>query len=321
MLKVFQTRLVDRRGVCPIKKNPTVTVIIATYNSSSTLKLALHSVLAQDFGDYEVWVVGDACTDDSQEIVESFAEPRVAWTNLSSNSGGQGVPNTEGIRRARGEFIAYLGHDDLWLPWHLSELVPSIRATGADLVHGLCAAFDPSGLRHILGPPGFGRTYEDHFVFPSSWLNRCSLVTECGGWRDPDKLSRGVDHELLQRIHLSNRQIHFHPRLSLLKFPSVWWGSYAPGFKPPQRGYWARIKSDSMEMERDVMIESAVLLGRSQKLQPSLSAALHQVLVGLRSEVVRIYGRRRWPIPQIQVKLCQRRRHKLRRVRGLPSVH
>ena len=124
----------------PVEK-PLISVIMATYNSARTLKKAIASVLAQDFNDYEVWVMGDACRDDSPQVVQAFADRRLKWINLETNSGSQAVPNNEGLRRARGEYIAYLGHDDLWFPWHLSGLLAFIRKTegrpGAPAQRGL----------------------------------------------------------------------------------------------------------------------------------------------------------------------------------------
>jgi len=59
------------------EQSPTVTVVIPTYNSSGTLRLSLETVLWQDFVDFEVWVVGDGCTDDSETIISSFGDTRV----------------------------------------------------------------------------------------------------------------------------------------------------------------------------------------------------------------------------------------------------
>src|SRR6185503_4943680 len=116
---------------------PAVSVIVATYQRSQVLKLALSSLLDQDFTDYEVWVVGDGCTDDSAEVTASFGDARVNWVNLPKNMGNQTFANNEGIARARGRFIAFLGHDDLWMPWHLSRLVAFSEQSGAEVVHPL----------------------------------------------------------------------------------------------------------------------------------------------------------------------------------------
>src|SRR5687767_9571386 len=122
---------------------PLVSVIVATYNSRATLACALDSVRQQDFQDFEVWVVGDACTDGSHEVVEALGDPRFHWINRETNSGTQSAPNADGLRRASGRYVAYLGHDDLWFPWHLSTLIAAIErdsvesGKGAALAHGL----------------------------------------------------------------------------------------------------------------------------------------------------------------------------------------
>lgn len=100
-----------------------VTVITAAFNCSRTLKCALASLRDQSFADFEALIVGDCCTDDSECIVRGFGDERFHWVNLPNHAGTQSAANNEGLRRARGEYIAYLGQDDLWLPWHLATLV------------------------------------------------------------------------------------------------------------------------------------------------------------------------------------------------------
>src|SRR6185369_8999271 len=101
---------------------PAVTVIIPTFNRSRLLRCAMTSVLRQTFRDFELIVSGDACTDDSAEVVASFSGENILWINRPVNCGNQSGPNNDAIALARGDFIAFLGHDDLWLPWHLETL-------------------------------------------------------------------------------------------------------------------------------------------------------------------------------------------------------
>jgi hypothetical protein len=91
---------------------PRVSVLIATYNWSAVLPFSIGSVLAQTFGDFELLVIGDGCTDDSAAVVAAIDDPRVRWINLPQNTGHQSAPNNRGLQEARGELIAYLGHDD-----------------------------------------------------------------------------------------------------------------------------------------------------------------------------------------------------------------
>src|SRR5215210_8057805 len=99
---------------------PRVTVVIATYNWSTVLPYSIGSVLDQTFTDFELLVVGDGCTDDSERVVAEIRDPRVRWIDIAP-TGHQSGPNNEGLRQARGELIAYLGHDDLWMPHHLEQ--------------------------------------------------------------------------------------------------------------------------------------------------------------------------------------------------------
>ena len=98
---------------------PTVSVIVAAYNRSNVLRYALRSALAQDFSDFEILVIGDACTDDTGDVVRSFNDPRVSYLSLPLNFGEQSGPNNVGIARAQGRYIAFLNHDDFGFPDHL----------------------------------------------------------------------------------------------------------------------------------------------------------------------------------------------------------
>lgn len=137
--------------------SPRVTVVIATYNWSTVLPWSIGSVLRQSFTDFEVLVVGDGCTDDSEEVVTTIADPRVRWINLPLNHGHQYAPNNEGLARARGSIIAYLGHDDLWLPHHLELMVAAIE-TGNDVAHSIVHTIGADG--RVLPPAGQLQRYE-----------------------------------------------------------------------------------------------------------------------------------------------------------------
>src|SRR5688572_3928903 len=79
--------------------SPTVSVVMATYNRSNLLPLVIHTVLWQTFTDWELLVIGDACTDDTEAVVKSIGDPRIHFFNLPVNCGDQSGPNNEGMRR------------------------------------------------------------------------------------------------------------------------------------------------------------------------------------------------------------------------------
>ena len=85
---------------------PLVSIILATYNRSPVLAHAIESVRRSTLTDWELIVVGDGCTDDTAAVVASFDDPRVTFINLPRNVGEQSGPNNEGLRLARGRYIA-----------------------------------------------------------------------------------------------------------------------------------------------------------------------------------------------------------------------
>lgn len=107
--------------------NPLVSVVIPCYNAAKTLAATLESVLAQSYRPIEVIVVDDGSSDGSVALARSFA-PRV--TVVVQKNGGPASARNEGIRQCRGEYIAFLDADDLWLPEKLAVQVPVAAAFG-----------------------------------------------------------------------------------------------------------------------------------------------------------------------------------------------
>lgn len=197
---------------------PRVTVIIPTFNWSSVLPYSIGSVLRQRFQDFELLVVGDGCTDDSEDVVTAIRDPRVQWINLPENAGHQSAANNEGLRQARGSLVAYLGHDDLWLPHHLELLVSAIDA-GADVVHSIVHMLDAEG--NILRPARGLLRYESGLSLPPTGvLHRRTAFERVGGWRDYRTLSTDPESDLWQRMHRAGFVFRCVPRLTAVKFPA-----------------------------------------------------------------------------------------------------
>src|ERR671939_2007579 len=97
---------------------PAVSVIIPAYNAAAHIGAALDSVFAQTFTDYEVIVVNDGSPDtpELERALDAYAG-RLLYVR-QENRGPSGARNA-GIRRARGEYVALLDSDDLWLPAYL----------------------------------------------------------------------------------------------------------------------------------------------------------------------------------------------------------
>ncbi len=223
---------------------PTVTVVIATYHWSSVLALAIGSVLRQTYNDLELIVVGDGCSDETEEVVAAVADARVRWVNLSRHHGHQWAANNEGLRLARGRFVAYLGHDDLWLPHHLAACVERLEA-GADLVHTLCMMVHGDGVRREWAPPEPGFYRPGSGLPPSCVVHRRALIDSVGTWRDHKGLALHPDRGLWRRMHAAGARFELVPRLGVVKFPAVWRRNVYRDQPSHEQAHWlARIENE-----------------------------------------------------------------------------
>jgi glycosyltransferase involved in cell wall biosynthesis len=230
-----------RRSPPPPASPPLVSVVIATYNWSSVLRYAVASALAQTYPAIEVVVVGDACTDDSEEVVASFGDPRVSWHNLPRNSGSQSAPNNAGIERARGTYVAYLGHDDLWLPGHVALLVDGMTRHGAKIAGSRCVHIAPDGRYRRLnqGSP------------PSAIAHERQLGLDTG-WRDYRSIAATPDTDFVGRAAERAGGMLTVPALTVLKFPSAWRpNSYVDKPSHQQRAYLHRIANERLFAYRE----------------------------------------------------------------------
>lgn len=91
----------------------TFSVIMPTYNSSSTLNDSIKSVLNQSFRDFILYVIDDCSNDETEEIVKNYSDSRVVYLKTDKNSGVADARNM-GIRSASGKYITFLDSDDIW---------------------------------------------------------------------------------------------------------------------------------------------------------------------------------------------------------------
>lgn len=203
---------------------PSFSVVIATYNWSTALRIALESVRDQTVGDFEVLVVGDCCTDDSEAVVRSFGDDRLHWHNLAQNCGSQWGPNNFGLDLARGKYVAYLGHDDVWAPNHLAAALATFERTGAGVVAAATLLYGPpgSGMRAVTGFLPNGVFSPVTFFPPSSMLHTPAVAASIGGWNGPDRAKGAVDYDFLLRCHESGASIAMTGEFTVFKFNAAW---------------------------------------------------------------------------------------------------
>ena len=168
-------------------RSPAVSVVLSTYNRGNILPFAIESVLGQTSDDWELLVVGDNCTDDSEEIVARFDDRRIRFINLRERVGDQSGPNNEGVRQARGPFVAFLNHDDLWFPDHLERMLAAFASEEVDVAFALALEVEPNGRFRVnmVYPEGI---YDPRGAPPiPSWVVRRSAFDRFGPMRRRDE--------------------------------------------------------------------------------------------------------------------------------------
>jgi hypothetical protein len=111
---------------------PRFTVLLPTHNRADVVGLAIESVLAQTEPDFELFVVGDGCTDATSRVVGSFGDPRIRWFDLPKAPGFGYANRNIALRQATGELVAFMAHDDLMLADHLALMARPFESPAVD---------------------------------------------------------------------------------------------------------------------------------------------------------------------------------------------
>ena len=199
---------------------PLISIILVTYNRCEVLKLAIQSVLGQTFRDWELWVMGEACTDDTEKGVAAFKDPRIHFVNLENQGEEPLRPNNEGFRLSRGAYIAYLHHDDLWLSDHLETVLSGIQRTRADLVFTLTDRIMKNGIHYLTGAKPAGQPRAYNFIPASSWFLRRELLEEITPLRFYKECHAAPSQEWLFRAHRAKKDIRLIRKMTVISVQS-----------------------------------------------------------------------------------------------------
>jgi glycosyltransferase involved in cell wall biosynthesis len=182
--------------------NPTVSIITPSFNQADYLEDTIRSVLSQDYLEVEYMVIDGGSQDGSQEIIQKYA-PALAWW-VSEMDEGQAEAINKGLRRSKGEIVAWLNSDDLYLPGAISSAVKALRQTPeAGMVYGDAITIDGQGrpLKFLRFPKwGLQELMGFRIICQPAVFMRRSVL-ERVGFLDPT-YDYMLDHHLWLRIAL-----------------------------------------------------------------------------------------------------------------------
>jgi glycosyltransferase involved in cell wall biosynthesis len=221
-----------------------VSTIVRTYNRCHILGDALSSVLNQTYPDFEVIIVDDGSTDNTQEVVGKFRSEKIRYARHGQNRGVSAAGNT-GINLATGDVVAHLDSDDLWKPEMLEKMVGFLTRTSEagvvfcdlDVIRGQDSGEPDTDPQPIATAPGaFGDLLARHsnpaeIVFtnremylclleevplkPTTTLVRREVLETVGGY--DESWRSGEDWELYLRICRNYRFGFLNERLATMR--------------------------------------------------------------------------------------------------------
>ena len=267
-----------------MSEKPDVSIIISAYNRPQVVTFAIRSVVASDFADWELIVVGDGCNAETEAAVRAFTDPRIRFHNLPANTGHQSAPHNKGVELARGEFVLFLNQDDMYFPDHISRRVAFMRETGADVSWSPILLRQRSGLDHgsidverdkltLDGATADGDFDPESFVISSCWAVRREVCDAVGPWLSPSETRLSPSQEWLHRANERGRRMAYHPYVSVLCIHS--------GVRR-----YSYLFSDCMEHER---AWSWLAAGPEERLNLMHAVAVHGAadFIGIRKQLAR----------------------------------
>jgi glycosyltransferase involved in cell wall biosynthesis len=202
-----------------------VTAIVPTHNRRELLLKALESIFLQTRPPEQIIVVSDGSTDGSPDAVRAIGDDRIEVLDMPKAPRlGWGHRN-EALRRARGDLIAWLADDDLWLPHHLERTQEAFEHLEIDLFQGKPVHVQPDGGMVDWGDDWAVAQLRRMFVSGTQQqtpmaaiVHRAGLAEDVGGWI-PDPVGDG-DADLWRRMLEAGARTTMSAEPTLLAFPA-----------------------------------------------------------------------------------------------------
>lgn len=189
---------------------PEISIIIPVYNGSEYIEETVNSVIAQTCTNWELIITNDGSTDQTGQILKALQDRDSRILVVTQQNGGMGKARNAAIAIARGEYLAFIDADDLWVPEKLDKQLAAMRDSGADLVYTSGYLFK-GDLRNIVREwrvPAGMHGYDDFFVKQLygftvpvlSVLVKRSLAVAVGGFEESRKSQLAADYQLWLKI-------------------------------------------------------------------------------------------------------------------------
>ena len=149
--------------------NELVSIIMPSYNTAAFIAESIQSVLQQSFPNWELLIVDDCSTDDTDRVVEPFlSDARIHYFKNKTNSGAA-VSRNRALCQAKGRWIAFLDSDDLWMPDKLEKQIGFMKRHDYHFSYTNYSEIDSAGNRNgvtVTGPKRITKTGFFNYCWP-----------------------------------------------------------------------------------------------------------------------------------------------------------
>lgn len=187
-----------------MKQEPVISVVIPTYNHARFLRKALDSVCRQTFTDWEAIVVNNYSEDDTEDVVASFADPRIRLENFR-NHGVIAASRNLGIKLSQGGYVAFLDSDDSWHPEKLARVIMALDDGYGLVCHGEIWMKDDVEFKRVNYGPAEKSKYrsllfERNCISTSAVTVRKGCLEKVGGFSEEPAFAMVEDYELWMKL-------------------------------------------------------------------------------------------------------------------------
>ncbi len=265
-----------------------VSIIIATYNRPNVLQHAVTSALYQDYSNIEVLVIGDCCNSETEEILSEFSDSRLKYFNLPENCGEQSGPNNYGMSIARGKYFAFLNHDDIYFPDHISSLVRTIKDQQCALAYSLFSSNEKISKKRIKNVMLDGR-FDVHEGHPAStWLYDREVYQRTGEWVNFRSTYDVPSQEWIGRVYKNGTCIRSSNYLSIVIFRSSFMKkSYVTDDDSGQKEILRKMKSNPDKLRSELLTNHIALFNYKTR---RFSQLLYLICLWIAKRILKPFG-------------------------------
>lgn len=202
-------------------KTPIVSVILCTFNRAALLPRAIESVLAQTYPAWELIIVNDGSTDDSEPLIEQYTQQDTRIIPVHQQNQGLAQSRNNAMERATGTYFALIDDDDEYLPAHLEKRIEYLENNpDVDVVWGGLDPQGPEERQFVMDMENPGQKIHLSDCFVSGTLfGKISVFRELGGFRN---LEYAEDWDFIKRAKekYTVHQVYFPTYLYYIDAPN-----------------------------------------------------------------------------------------------------